>query len=887
MEDILEKGKKEEFYNKRVEDVLRELKTGINGLSNDGAVKRLEEYGKNVIKEKKKISKIKIFINQFNSIVIWILIAATIISFATGEMLDAIVILAILLINAVLGFFQEYRAETTIEKLKKMLTYKARVIRNGEVVEINSEDVVVGDILILEEGDKVPADARIIESNELNVDESILTGESVPVSKFSDVINGKKSIADQKNMVFSGTSVTRGDCRAVVVSTGMNTEVGKIAHMIQEQGVKFTPLQKKLDKLGKNIGLIVIAIAVVVFLGSLLKHEGRVLDLFITAIALAVAAIPEGLPAVVTICLSLGIQRMAKRNALVRKLPSVETLGSTTVICADKTGTLTHNQMTVTKLYIPYKVVSVSGRGYLTKGEFSTDKNDIEMLLRIGLLCNDSFYDKDKNEFIGDPTEISLIVSGMKSGLDKDKEESKFKRVALIPFTSDRKMMTTINLDGGDYFVFTKGAPEILLNKCDSIYVNGKIERLTNSTRNRILNVNNEFCSSALRVLGFAYKKIDKNEFNQFKLKKDEGIIEKDLIFVGLQAMIDPPREDAKIAIKKCEDAGIRVVMITGDNKETAIAIAKEMGIKGEAITGVELNKMSDDELYDRVDDISIYARINPLDKIRIINALKKKGNIVAMTGDGVNDAPALKKADIGVAVGSGTDVAKEAADMILTNDNFASIVNAVEDGRGIYDNIKKFVNYLLSCNLGEVLIIFFAILFGLPLPLIAIQILWVNLVTDGLPAVALSVDPLSPNVMKRKPRDPKQGIITKNMLLNIISIGVLMTIASLLLFVKYLGNIEVARTVVFTTVVLLEMVRIYMVRSQYKIKFFSNRFLISAIALSVVLQLAVIYTPLRIVFKTVPLGIEWIYIIIALLVVFGAGVLLSKLIRFVTKEVD
>jgi len=864
-------------HDQSVKEVFYGLHSNAGGLDSKEAKKRLESYGKNIIKEKKRISPVKIFINQFKSFIIGILIAAVVISLVIGERIDAIVIGIILVLNAAFGFVQEYRAEKAIEALKKMASLKAKVIRNNEKIEIDASEIVPGDILILETGDKIAADARLIEAINLETQEAALTGESTPVKKELKVLAEKTPVADRINSVFSGTVITNGRGKAVAIATGMKTEFGKIATLIQEEKEKQTPLQLKLKQLGIWIGALTLIICFIVFLTGVLKGE-PILEFLIVAVSLAVAAVPEGLPAVVTISLALGVQRMVKKNALIRKLPSVETLGSTTVICSDKTGTLTHNEMTVTKIFTNNKIIDVEGSGYDTRGNFLEENKKInvekiELLLKAGVLSNDS--DLKDGKIIGDPTVGSLIVSSAKAGLIKKDLDKKAPRIDEICFSSERKRMSTIHKEGNKKFIYTKGAPDVVIHLCDKIIENNKVRKLTEKDKHNILKINEEFAHEALRVLAFAYKPLT-------------GKKEENLIFIGLQAMIDPPREEVKLAIEKCKRAGIKVVMITGDHEATAVAIAKQLGLEGKSLTGQQLDNVT--KLENVVEDISIYARVNPEHKLKIIEALRKKGHIVAMTGDGVNDAPALKKADIGIAMGiTGTDVAKEASHMLLTDDNFASIVNAVEEGRGIYDNIKKFVNYLLSCNLGEILVIFIAILIGMPLPLLAIQILWINLVTDGLPAIALGVDPASPHIMKRKPRNPKEKIMTKDITLNILIMGILMCVASLFLFNKYyLIDLKKAQTIVFTTLVVLEIVRIYMVRSQYNIGIFSNKYLILAIVFSFLLQLAVVYSPLNKFFKTVPLGIvEWAYIIGAAVCVFIIGMISTRVIRNIIRETN
>ncbi len=877
------------MYQKSVENVLKELKTNEKGLSHHEAEQRLHRYGLNELKKQKGINPLRILLQQFSSPLVWILLVALGFSIILGETADAIVIAVIVVLNAVLGFIQEYRAEKSIEALQRMASLKAKVIRDGEEKSIESKYLVPGDIIVLETGDKVPADARLIEVHNLQTQEGPLTGESNPVTKTENKLKEKTQLADRNNMVYATTTISMGRAKAVVTYTAMKTEVGKIAKLIQEADEKLTPLQKKMRQLGKYLTIAVVAVAIVVFLAGLLSGQSAS-TMFLAAIALAVAAIPEGLPAVITISLALGVQRMVKKNALVRKLPSVETLGAVTVICTDKTGTLTHNEMTVTKLWMDNKAYEVSGSGYDNEGKFLLNKKtahpeDLHPLLKIGLLCNDARLEGADGErkVIGDPTEASLIVSAEKGGLSGEFIKLN-PRVDEIPFTSERKMMTTVHLskkEGSkeEKISYTKGAPDIIIEKCSKIWLDGKIQRLDRELRRKIITENNKFADSALRVLGFAYNK-------SFEKTKDA---EDNMIFVGLQGMIDPPREEVKLSVKRCHDAGIRVIMITGDQINTAKAIAKELGIKGDSISGGELEEINLDK---DIKKIGIFARVNPEHKLRIVEALQKKGNVVAMTGDGVNDAPALKKADIGISMGkTGTDVAKEASDMILTDDNFTSIVNAVEEGRGIFDNIRKFVNYLLSSNLGEICVILFASLFGLPLPLTAIQILWVNLVTDGLPATALSIDPHAEGIMQRKPRPPKESILSSELRNDIISFGVLIGIGALILFWLYQSSgLAKAQTMVFTSLVLFEIVRLQTIRNEYHLGIFSNKWLFWAVILSVLLHLTTIYTPLSSYFKTQPLNLlDWGVLIVASGLLLVAYKLVEKFVlpRLEKKRVE
>ncbi|MFH0978053.1 MAG: calcium-translocating P-type ATPase, PMCA-type [Candidatus Woesearchaeota archaeon] len=872
------------YFDKAAKQVLQDLKTDLNGLSSDEALARLQKFGYNELIEKKPKSKLLLFLKQFQNFIVYILISATIVSAFIGEYIDSIAIAVILILNAVFGFIQEYKAEKAIAALKRLASLQAKVVRNSSIQRIAARELVPGDIILVETGDKVPADCRLVDIKNLEAEEASLTGESVPVKKLVEPLEGKLSLGDQKNMLFSGTVITKGRATAVVVQTGMATELGKIAGLIQSVKEEATPLQQKLKKLGAWLGYLTLAVCAIVFVSGLFRGE-KLLNIFMVSVALAVAVIPEGLPAVVTISLALGVQRMVRRNALVRNLPSVETLGATTVICTDKTGTLTKNEMTVTRMYSNFKVIEVTGSGYDPKGKLLCQGKPVElsvvqMLVRIGLLNNDAVL-KD-NEVIGDPTEASLLVSAAKAGIDSAEQQRLYPRVDEIQFDSARKRMVTIHDHDGKHIAFVKGAPEIVLSLCTRVFENGGARILSNEDKEKILAANKEFASQALRVLGFAYKHYE----SEFK--------EEDLVFVGLQAMIDPPREEVKLAIRQCNDAGIKVVMVTGDYEETAKAIAKDIGIIGRAINASELDTI---ELEKEVESIGIYARVNPEHKIQIVDALQKKGHIVAMTGDGVNDAPALKKAHIGIAMGiKGTDVAKESSAMILTDDNFASIVSAIEEGRGIEDNIKKFVNYLLSCNFGELLVLFVAMIIGFKdavgaviIPLVAVQLLWVNLVTDGLPALALGVDPIDPNIMKRKPRDPKAPIISRNMTYNVFATGALICLATLFAFWFGLRQSPIkAQTLAFTTIVFLEMARVQIIRQQYHTGIFSNRFLVYAVLASILAQLLVVFTPINTVFNSMPMNLTDVSVVLALCAgVYIAGTLLTKLTVALTKQFD
>ncbi|NQV09039.1 calcium-translocating P-type ATPase, SERCA-type [Candidatus Woesearchaeota archaeon] len=859
-------------YTKTKEELFKEFETSDKGLTSKKSVEVLKTHGYNVIKEKKKILPLEIFLNQFKSVLVGILIAAMVISGLIGEIVDSIFIFVIIILNAIMGFIQEYKAEKSIEALKKLTSLKAKVIRDGKEIKIDAKNIVPGDILVLEEGDKIPADARLIEVNNFETQEASLTGESTTVRKNLNLLAKNIEVADQRNMVFSGTIAAKGNARAIVVGTGMSSEIGKIAIMIHEGGEKLTPLQVKLKHLGKWIGIATIVIVTIVFLAGVFNGK-EIPEMFILAISLAVAAIPEGLPAVVTISLALGVQRMIKRNSLIRKLPSVETLGSTDVICSDKTGTITRNEMTVRRLYVDKEIINITGEGYSMNGKFSKKTHGMDMLMKIGALCNNSSI--NEGEVIGDPTEAALLVSAGKLGLNKQTLQKENKRVNEIPFDSERKRMTTIHETRSGRIALTKGAVDVVIELCDFILENGRVRKITEQDKKRVIETNNRFAKDALRVLGFAYR----NVLREFKEEK--------LVFVGMQGMIDPPRDGVKEAIAKCKKAGIKVVMITGDYQLTAEAVAKEIGLTGKSITGKELNNIED--LRTIVEDTNIYARVNPSHKVMIVKALEENGHVVAVSGDGVNDAPALKAGEIGVAMGiTGTDVAKEASDMILTDDNFASIVNAVEEGRNIYNNIKKFVQYLLSSNMGEILTIFLAILIGFTLggeailPLIAIQILWMNLVTDGLPALALSVDTPDPDVMTRPPRKKTERILNIKRTTMMFLFSIIMAVGTLLMFKLKLVEADYSRTIAFTTLVMFQMFNVMNFRSEesslFRIGIFSNKYLIAAILSSILLQILIIYTPLNTIFHTVPiLFIDWIFIIS----VSASVLVIGELVKF------
>ena len=868
-----------EWYRQNKEELLSNLNTNIDrGLPKEEIENRLEEYGYNELKEGEKKSLLSKILGQFNDFLVIILIVASAVSFAVGEKTDAIVILAIVVINALLGLYQEGRAEKALEALKKMAAPNAKVIRDGATTIVPANTLVPGDIVLLESGDIIPADLRLFESSNLKIEEASLTGESVPVEKNAlNTFDKEVSLGDRGNMAYMSTIVTYGRGKGVVVETSHGTEIGKIAKMIQTFEDETTPLQKKLDQLGKYLGTACIVVCGLVF--GIGIFQGRdLLEMFMVAISLAVAAIPEGLPAIVTIVLALGMNRMVRRNAIVKKLLAVETLGCTTVICSDKTGTLTQNEMTVVKAYTDGKIFDITGTGYEPKGEFKTEETSLSLedsvnlntLTSIAILCNDAMLEETSEGYrvLGDPTEGSLITLAGKGGLYRDEMNNKYPRVEEIPFDSDRKMMTTFhkNFLPNKLVSFTKGAPDIVISRCENIYLNGEIVPFTAELKKGLLDINSKFSREALRVLAFAFK-----EYNNLPNEITSDIVENDMVLVGLVGMIDPPREEVKKAIKQCKEAGIKTVMITGDYKETAFAIAKELGVaehEDEAIMGKELDSITDEELKELVKHKRVYARVSPEHKVRIISALKGNGEIAAMTGDGVNDALALKRADIGVAMGiTGTDVAKNTAEVILTDDNFASIVAAVEEGRIIYSNIKKFVFFLLSCNIGEILIVFLSILFNLPVPLIPIQLLWLNLVTDSFPALALGMEKGEPEIMKIPPRNPDEPILDKGMIRAIIFQSSAIALGSLLAYRWGLktystDNLIIARTITFATLITAELLRAYSSRSEkhtiFEIGILSNRTLTYATLFSFVLLLVVIYLPfLQPIFDTYPLGFK------------------------------
>ena len=847
------------WHSCSVEEIAKNLKTNINiGLSDDEAQKRFERYGPNNLKEKKKESIFVKFIKQFNDFMIITLIIAAIVSAVVSKLngeadyIDSIIIVAIVVFNAIMGLVQEQKAEKSLEALKKMTAPNAKVRRNGRVQEIDATLVVPGDIVILEAGNYVPADCRLINSYNLKIEESALTGETIPSLKDSSkILKENTAMGDLCNMVFATTIVVNGHGEAIVVETGMNTRVGKIAGMIIEDESPETPIQKKLAEVGKILAIACIIICVLIFVIGIFKKI-PIIEMFMTSVGLAVAAIPEGLPAIVTIMLSIGVTKMAKKNSIIRKLPAVETLGSSSVICSDKTGTLTQNKMTVTEIR------NCFGRA---------NSNERKFILELGTMCTDTTEERinGKLGFVGEATEVAISNAAMEEGVSKAFLYDEMKRINDIPFDSKRKMMTTIHKYGNGYRIITKGAPDVLLKRCSNCYSGGQIVPIF-SKKDDINEQNNQMAEKALRVIAVAYKDVE-------KLPEMQDV-EKDLIFCGLIGMIDPPREGVKEAVRTCRRAGIKTVMITGDHLQTAKAIAKELGIlkRGDlAIDGETLERMSQHELEQNIMDYSVFARVSPEHKVRIVKAFQSTGAVVAMTGDGVNDAPALKNADIGIAMGKGgTDVAKNAADMILLDDNFVTIVEAVKQGRNIYDNIKKAIHFLISTNIGEIVTIFFGLVLGIKSPLLAIQLLWINLVTDSLPAIALGLEKEEENIMSRLPRNPKKNLFADGLWWKIMIEGAMLGMFTLLAFSigNRLYSVEVGRTMAFLTLGILELVHSFNIKSEesiFKIGIFENKYLIGALVLGVILQvIVVVVSPLAQVFSLVPLtGIQWLYTVL------------------------
>ena len=894
------------WFNESAEETCKILETNFNnGLNVEEVSERQKKYGLNELEAKKKKTLFQKFLEQFKDFMIIVLIISAIISGIIGVIegegiTDTLIILVVVIVNAIIGVMQENKAEKSLEALQKLSSHVAKVVRNGKLQVVQSRELVPGDIVVLETGDYVPADLRLFESVNLKAQEAALTGESVPVEKITEIINNDEiGIGDRKNMVFSSSLITYGRGKGIVTSTGMNTEVGKIAGIINETIDTETPLQIKLNKLGKTLGIVALVICAIIF-GIGLLYGKEPIHMFMTAVSLAVAAIPEGLPAVSTIVLAIGVQRMVKRNSIIKKLPAVETLGSATVICSDKTGTLTQNKMTVQKIFYSGNIIDVD--------DIKDINNDLEKLIYTAMLCNDTKI-SENNELTGDPTETALVDLGFKLNFKKSIYED-MPRTFEIPFESDRKLMTTVNKVNDKYIVYTKGGVDELLNRCINYVENSEIKNDLESYKKIISNNNENMAKEALRVLAFGYKEL------YHKPNKEElENLESDLTYIGMVGMIDPPRIEAKDAVKKCKTAGIKPVMITGDHKITAIAIAKELGIlnnESEAITGSELEKMTQEELTKNIRNYSVYARVSPEHKVRIVKAWQANGEIVAMTGDGVNDAPALKTADIGCAMGIvGTDVAKEAADVILTDDNFSSVVAAVEEGRRIYDNILKAIQFLLSSNVGEIIALFVAILitpilahvFGISdisglEPLLPIHILWINLVTDSLPALALAVDPAAKNIMEREPLKQGKGIFTKGMTMRIIYQGIMIGIITIIAFIIGLATtnstdaerIKAGQTMAFCVLALSQLVHIYNIRdnkkSIFKSNIFNNSKLILATIASAALMFIILFIPgLREIFGIALLPKENILEVILLVLSPILIVEIAKLLKINTTK--
>ncbi len=850
---------------------------GERGLSVGEADRRLEEIGYNALAEVPSVAPWTIFFSQFKDFMVLVLLGATAVSFALGEIGDALTIVAIVIMNAILGFMQEYRAEKSVETLKALTAPTAHVWRQGRLVEIPAKELVPGDVIELEAGDVVPADARLLQTHGMEAEEAALTGESLGVSKGVAALGDPElPLGDRKNMVYMGTIISRGRGRAMVVETGMHTEMGTIAHLIREAVEDQTPLQRRLEHLGKILVILSLVIVAVVVVTGLFRGE-PLYQMFLTGVSLAVAAIPEGLPAIVTIALALGVQRMIRAHAIVRRLPAVETLGCTTVVCSDKTGTLTRNRMTVTQMYVPGQRWQRNESGFMdAKSHSDAERLDFEHLMQGAVLCNNAIIGNEnpENEGVsgqGDPTELAMLWGSVEGGVKPSDVEPNFKRFEEIPFESDRQRMAVgVQNRQNQSLIYVKGAPDVVLRLCRFYQRHGQIMSLDMKMRRELSQVNEDMADMALRVLAVAYRPMSGSE--------DLANAEHDLVFLGLMGMMDPPRLEVITAIDQARHAGVRTVMITGDHPHTAQAIANQLGMMepgDEIITGRDLDVMSDDELVQRVDKIRVYARVSPPHKLRVVRAWKARGEVVAMTGDGVNDAPAVKEADIGVAMGiSGTDVTKEASAMILTDDNFATIIRAIREGRAIYDNIRKFIRYLLSCNVGEVLVMFLAAFMGLPLPLLPIQILFVNLVTDGLPAMALGVDPAAPGVMDRPPRHPKESIFARGLGVKIGFRGILIGISTLIVFLLSIGplgmGLREARTMALATLVMSQLFHVFDARAEeqsfLEVGLFTNPWAVGAVLSSIAMLLAIVYIPsLGELFKTDPIGwADWALVILA-----------------------
>lgn len=870
------------WYEMRAHEVEERTNTNVKiGLSEKEAEGRLKKLGSNELQEAKRPSALVVFLSQFKDFMVLVLFGATIISAFLGEYIDAIAIVAIVIINGILGFFQERKAEKSLEALKELAAPQVTVLRNGKWIKAPSKALVLGDVIKFSSGDRIGADIRLIEASSLYIEESALTGESVPVQKKVEVLNGENiAIGDQKNMAFMGTMITRGSGVGVVVGTGMNTAMGKIANMLQNAEQMETPLQRRLEQLGKILIIVALILTALVVLAGVYQGN-EVYHMFLAGVSLAVAAIPEGLPAIVTVALSLGVQRMIKKKAIVRKLPAVETLGCASVICSDKTGTMTQNKMMVTHMWTGGETWHVTGQGYEPNGSFMKGEQKIDpasnralyQLLTFGCLCNNANVVKKKKTYVldGDPTEGALVAAAMKAGITREVLKGKFEIIHEFPFDSTRKMMSVIVRDrDGKKFVVTKGAPDVLLQMSQTILWGNKQQPLSELYRKEVQAAIHNLGSQALRTIAVAFKPLKVTDSLEH-----EREVEKDFMLVGIQGMIDPPRPEVKQAVQECKEAGIKTVMITGDHKVTAIAIAEQLGIlsqNGRVLEGVELANMSVEELENIVEETYVFARVSPEHKLKIVKALQNKGHIVAMTGDGVNDAPAIKTADIGIAMGiTGTDVAKEASSLVLLDDNFSTIKSAIKEGRNIYENIRKFIRYLLASNVGEILVMLFAMLLALPLPLVPIQILWVNLVTDGLPAMALGLDAAEGDVMRRNPRHPKEGVFARGLAWKIVSRGFLIGIATLLAFIiaynQHPNELKYAQTIAFATLVLAQLIHVFDCRSEHSIFHrnpFGNIYLVGAVIISVLLMLIVIYyPPLQPIFSTMPIQArDWLLII-------------------------
>ena len=869
------------------------------GLSTSEASKRLEEYGPNRIESSNKKSLGQKILDQILDPMVILLVVASIISAFTGDTVESIIIIAIVIINAIMSIYQEGQAEDSVAALQKMSSPEATVIRDGKPKKVKADELVPGDIVVLETGDIIPADIRLLDSRNLQIDESSLTGESVAVEKDADAVyNEEVGIGDRENYAFSSSIVTYGHGEGVITATGHDTEIGKIATSLETVEDKETPLQRQLKDLSKKLAILVIIVSIMVFVVGYFRSTMDILDNFMVAVSLAVAAIPEGLTAVVTIVLSIGMNRMVEKKAIVKNLVSVETLGSTTAICSDKTGTLTQNEMTITKVFTDFKEYDVDGSGYAPNGDISLDgekiesDSEIELLMTIASLANDANLVEENGTYgiTGDPTEGAMLTFSEKWGINQENLNEAHPRIEEIPFDSDRKMMTTFHKLDDSFYAMTKGAPDVVIGNSTKIMIDGKLEDFTDEMKEKVLAENTNLAKQALRVMGYAFKPYETLEGEEITTEN----IERELVFVGLTGMIDPPRPEAKAAVEECHRSGIDVIMITGDYYETALAIAKDLGIASDAsqaMQGSELNDKSEEEIREIVKIKRIFARVSPQNKVQLVNALQANDEVVAMTGDGVNDAPAIKNADIGISMGiTGTDVAKDTADMILVDDNFATIVNAVEEGRVIFSNIKKFVGFLLSCNIAEVLIVFLSILFGLPSPLTPIQLLWLNLVTDAFPALALGVEPAEADIMERDPRDPSEGILSGETGRGVIFQSIAITAAVLLAYViglKYIfpGNIEGAHTMVFATLITSELLRAFSVRSEkYTLRelgFFSNKSLVKATLLSFVLLLIVMYIPvLRNLFELEVITWQWWIILLLSLIPLIIGEIRKRIRR-------